>query len=354
MENEVESGNAGPEQNTAVSSNISAEDFANLRIGGVHDDEAKTEVEEDSVSEEDSLEGEQSESDTEEYSEQDSEDVLSQLNLEDMSEEELNELSQKLGSRAVARFGKLTARAKAAEERLQALEAELKEKQSDPLNSQKPIQNNPLSDIDSVEDLSKKADEANQVIEWAENILFESDGYSADDVVTEVEGQDLTKKEVRDYLLNARKTRDKFIPDQLRKIKEIDQSKKMKENFNALAEKELPWLGSEDNDLKKEFNAIMNDPRISQLDKALPPDISAQLPYLMAHAANSIYGTNRAKANTTGTSMRPPSAVQSSAGLPGKSMGNSTKKMKDVAQRFRSTGSKEDFVTLRTLQLSNR
>ena len=45
-----------------------------------------------------------------------------------MSEEELQELSEKLGSKAVARFGALTAKRKAAEERLAVLEAELKDK----------------------------------------------------------------------------------------------------------------------------------------------------------------------------------------------------------------------------------
>ena len=45
-----------------------------------------------------------------------------------MSEEDLRELADKLGSRAVARFGELTAKRKAAEERLASLEAKLKEK----------------------------------------------------------------------------------------------------------------------------------------------------------------------------------------------------------------------------------
>ena len=49
-------------------------------------------------------------------------DVLSnEVDLENMSEAELRELSEKLGSRAVARFGELTAKRKHAEEQLAAL-----------------------------------------------------------------------------------------------------------------------------------------------------------------------------------------------------------------------------------------
>jgi hypothetical protein len=44
--------------------------------------------------------------------EEPAEDVLSQLDLDDMSEADLRELSEKLGSRAVARFGELTAKRK--------------------------------------------------------------------------------------------------------------------------------------------------------------------------------------------------------------------------------------------------
>ena len=39
-----------------------------------------------------------------------------------MSESELKEMGQKLGTKAVARFGELTARRKQAEERMQAME----------------------------------------------------------------------------------------------------------------------------------------------------------------------------------------------------------------------------------------
>lgn len=346
MNNEVIVDNAeSTEESTAVSTNISISELANRRLGQSNGQETEDEETASGESLPES-EGDDPESGNE------SDEVLSQLNLEDMSEEELNELSQKLGSRAVARFGKLTARAKAAEERLRELESKLNEDSNQVLNSNKEIKDNPLDNLSTIEELSSKSEEVGNVIEWAENLLFESDGYAPDDVVTEVEGEDLTKADVRKYLLNARKVRDKFIPDRLRKIQSIEKSKQLKESFTQLAVKELPWLESENSDLKKQFDAIMNDPRIGELDKALPPDISAQLPYLMAHAANSIYGS--AKPTKTSPSMRPPSNAGSSAGLPGKSTGQSSKRLNEVSQRFHKTGSKDDYITLRTLQLTKR
>ena len=81
-----------------------------------------------------------------------------------------------------------------------------------------------------------------KVIEWAEEVLFNSDGYSADDVVTEVEGRPLTKADVRKSLLNGRKARDKFLPAQLETLRKIEHSKQLKTAFDQKAKEELKWL----------------------------------------------------------------------------------------------------------------
>ena len=82
----------------------------------------------------------------------------------------------------------------------------------------KEIKDNPFSDLDSIQAIQNKQDEIESTIEWAEETLFESDDYSAEDVVTEIDGKDLTKKEVRKLLLNARKAQKEYIPDQLNKV----------------------------------------------------------------------------------------------------------------------------------------
>ena len=129
MTDEIETANADADQNSVNNNNISVEDFAMRRLGELN---PVAEEPQEGVTEE----AEEADEETEE-----SEDVLSQLDLDDMSDGDLRELADKLGSRAVARFGELTAKRKVAEERLAVLEAQLKEKPN-PLETKK-VENNP-------------------------------------------------------------------------------------------------------------------------------------------------------------------------------------------------------------------
>ena len=231
MQQEVTSEAAQSEETEANTlSNISASEYIQRRLGAMQNqeqpEEEVQETEEAPVVEEEVEEVAEAvdESATEEVTEEESsEDVLSQLDLDEMSDEELRELSDKLGSRAVARFGELTAKRKAAEEKVKALEAELGKQ--NPLEKEPEIAENPYSDLNTLEDLQGKAQEINKVIEWAEEVLFNADEYGAQDEITTVEGKGLTKAEVRKSLLNARKSRDKFLPAQLRSIQKVEQAK---------------------------------------------------------------------------------------------------------------------------------
>jgi hypothetical protein len=303
---------------------------------------------------------EETEEETQEVSEETtrepSEDVLSQLDLDDMSEEDLKELAEKLGSRAVARYGELTAKRKAAEERLANLEASLKEKQN-PLDAPKKIDNNPFSNIDTVESLQEKADEVNNVVEWAEDILFESDAYAADDVVTEVEGKELTKAEVRKALLQARKAQKTFLPDQLRVLQTRVQSEQLAQGFEAQAKQELEWLQGEDNDTRKQYEAVVGDKRFKELKKVLmreAPDIASQLDYWFAHGVNSIYGRKPVLNKKVSPTLNPPKTGNPSAAQPEKTAGRTAKALKELEARFRASGNPRDFAELRKLKMASR
>ena len=93
MNNENITGNSEPEQNSVE--NISPSDFINRRSQEV---EQPTEEVQDVA-----------ESSNKETSESNSTDVLSNVDLDNMSESELKDIGQKLGTKAVARFGELTA-----------------------------------------------------------------------------------------------------------------------------------------------------------------------------------------------------------------------------------------------------
>ena len=360
MSNEITEGVAEPSiETTASQSNMSAADFVNRRLGQLTEEtqEVAPPVEAtDEVTEETEVESPEVEASEEIVAEQTEEpegstDVLSQLDLDDMSEEDLRELSEKLGSRAVARFGELTAKRKAAEAKLKEMEALLQN--NNPLETQE-VANNPYASVDTLEGLQEKAKEVTEVIEWAEETLFNADGYGPEDVVTEVEGKELTKADVRKSLLNARKARDKYLPAQLQTVQRVQQSHQLREAFDAQAEQELNWLQGEDNDVRKSYEAMIGDPRFNSLREKADPEVAAQLNYLMAHAANSIYGRKPVKEAPKSATLTPPKAAISAGATSDKTVGKSVKALKDLNQRFRQSGNKSDFITLRTQQIKNR
>jgi len=362
MTDEIETANAEADQSSVANNNLSVEDFAMRRIGQLNPEaeepqeeeaEGTDEQETEEVTEEEAEESVESEEATEETKESDN--VLSQLDLDDMSEEDLRELADKLGSRAVARFGELTAKRKAAEERLSSLEAQLKEKPN-PLETKK-VENNPYSNLDSVEKLQAKAGEVDQVVEWAEDILFESDGYSADDIVTEIEGKEWTKKDVRQALLKARKAQKTFLPDQLNKVQAQIEGEQLADSFSERARKELTWLEGEDNDLRKQFEATVGDARFKQLKKVVKreaPEVAAQLDYWFAHATNSIYGRKPVTERKTSAVLNPPKSASPSASKPEKGIGRTAKALKELEARFKETGSANDFANLRKHKMASR
>lgn len=365
MTDEIPTENSASVETAVENTNITASDFVTRRLGSTPEPEpAEEQSTEDEVQVENpEVEAEvgveqgddQEETPDESQAEAPAEDVLSQLDLDDMSEADLRELSEKLGSRAVARFGELTAKRKAAEERVSLLEAKLQQT-PDPLKAPETVANNPFASLNTIEALQEKAEEINSVIEWAEDTLFQADGYSPEDVVVTIDGQELTKADVRKSLLNSRKSRDKFLPAQLKTVQAKDQGKELSASFNAKAIEELSWLSGEDNDVRHQYNAIMQDKRVEEMLDSLAPDISAQMPYLMAHAANSLYGRTLVKADkpVASPTLTPPRKVGSVSASTEKSSSAPVKAIQKLAQQYKSSGNKTDFIKFRTQQLQSR
>ena len=354
--------NAGAEESPVENTNMSVSDFAARRIGEMTPSEPQEVVnEEEPIEETEEQYTEEVTEETEEVTEETTEvnenpeDVLSQIDLDTMSEEELRELSDKLGSKAVARFGALTAKRKAAEERLAELEAKLS--QQNPLDAPKKVDNNPFSNIDTIEGLQDKAREVEQVVEWAEELLFESDAYAAEDVITEVEGKELTKAEVRKSLLQARKAQKTFLPDQLNTIQSRIQGQELEVAFKERAEQELPWLKGEDNDTRRQYEATVGDERFKQLKEILDreaPEIGSQINYWFAHAANSIYGRKSVGQKQSSPTLNPPRTGPSGSAKSDKGPTRTAKALKDLQSRFRTSGDARDFAEMRKLQMANR
>jgi len=277
------------------------------------------------------------------------------IDLENMSEEELRELADKLGSRAVARYGELTAKRKAAEERLTALEAEMARRDApNPLASNK-VEKNPYADLATIEDLQAKAREVDEAIEWAEDVLDQNDHLSYDDVVVTIDGNEITKGKVKQVLRDSRKAAKTYLPAQLQEVQASQQRTVLEQQMEESARKELPWLDGDDNDTRKQYETLKQSPVLAKAVKAVP-ELKPYMNYMLAHASNSMYGRKEIPLTESKPAgqIKPPSSPNSRAAQTEQPEGRTSKAEKEVRASFEQSGSTEDFIRLRTAQLNKR
>lgn len=276
--------------------------------------------------------------------------VLSK-DVDELTDEEIAELAQKGKSGLLKRIAELTAKRKLAEEKAAALEAAINTaKQQLP---EPKVENNPYSNIGDVKELQAKRKEVDEVVEWAEEVLFRSEDLSATDVAVTVDGKEYTKADIRESLRKARKARDKFLPAQFAELQARDQRGQLETAFKQQARQELSWLEGEDNDTRKRFEAMVNDPRLKAVKDAVP-DIAPQIEYLMAHAANSMYGRRIIEDKPKSPAINPPSNPSTSASSSERTDARMDKSLKEIESRFKQTGSSSDFIALRAAQISKR
>jgi hypothetical protein len=363
MSNEITTANAEAAQSSVESGNISAEQYMLSRMKAKTPppkEESKPQQKpeakpEDVEADNQEPNGEPDESSQDEPKDEPKEVLSKDLDLESMSEVELRELAEKLGSRAVARFGELTAKRKAAEEQLETLKAELVKRQApDPLAAPKKDATNPYKSIQTVAELQSKASEVEEVIEWAEETLWSNDHLAADDIVATVEGKELTKAQVRKALRDAQKARKEHLPAQLAALQAKEQRKALKNQLTERARTEIGWLDKEDDDVRKHYDNLISDPRIKQAVESVP-DLEPFMEYMVAHAANSIYARKPVPMDTAKRpQVTPPESPGSTAAQTERPEGRSVKQIKEAEQRLQKTGAISDFIALRQQQHSKR
>lgn len=280
------------------------------------------------------------------------EEVLSKLDLGSMSEAELNELAEKLGSKAVARYGELTFKRKQAEEKAAALQAELARISQGAQAATPKVENNPYASVEKLDDLAAKRQEAADAVEELEEVLFKASDLSINDIAATIGGKEYTKVEIRQALSDARKARDKYIPAQIAEVQAREARKQFKTALESKLKEELPWVAGEDNDVRKAWQSMVGD-GLAQKVKKLVPEIEPQLDYLLAHAANSIHGRRTIESFATNQpKVTPPAAQRSVAAPPSRVEARTETVLKDIESRFKRTGSESDWVALRAGKLS--
>lgn len=156
------------------------------------------------------------------------EEVLSQTESEDSTEVEQaaeeNEDAPSPKKGLLKRIDKLTAKRREAEERVDGLEAEVKNlrEQLDSREDMPELENipsaNPYSNLTTTRTVQKEIDRAEEIVEWCED--------NPDGAIVEKKGGedvDYTAEDIRNIKKNARKALRKHLPERLEYLKEEEQ-----------------------------------------------------------------------------------------------------------------------------------
>lgn len=325
-------------------SNVSVEEYIARRTGIASQQDEQAEESESDTDVESEDQGTDSE-DTTEYvdEEEDASSDEAELDLLSLSTEQIQELAKKGKSRLLQRVGELTAQKRLLEEKLQS-QAPAKPTKEIPQNE------NPFKEISDPKELLAKYGELEQVLEDTDAILEEHEDYGPDDIIT-VGDREFTKREIRKANRNARESITKYIPAQERQIAKVQQLSQMEEHYTAAAKKEVPSILDSESEVGSRFNAMMQDPIVQQVRTQIP-ELGAQMEYLLAHAANSIFGKGKSRINSAAVGSKlkinPSSSPANSATV--KSGSNKPQKAAEAYNKFEKSHSVDDWISARIAQ----
>lgn len=337
---------ATAEANESVSNNLSFEELLAQRVSRHTAPEEEPEEQpeepsdtedEDPASQEDEETSEVEEEADEEESDAESEEQ-SEIDLLSLTPEQIQSLAKKGKSRLLQRIGELTAQKKALEEKIQ----------SQPQTPAKviPQDENPFRDVASFEELKGKYDELEKTLESTDEILEEHEDYGPEDIIL-VGDKEFTKKQIRKANRNAREALTKYIPAQQQHLIQIAQYEQMAKQYSEAAKSEVPEIQDEESEIGKSYKALVSDPLVDKL-KSQVPEIGFQIEYILAHAARSIYGGKKIKAQpAVGNKLKvSPSSTPFGAGA-AKSSTPKNAKVVDAYSRFEKTGSADEWIAAR-------
>jgi len=312
--------------------------------------EEEPEVEESTEEPEGEPEEFEAEEETEvEASEDDEAEEESEIDLLSLSAEEIQELAKKGKSRLLSRIGELTARTKAAEEALEEIKASKPQREI-------PLEENPFKELKSFDDIRTKYEELEQTLEWTDDLLDEHSDYALDDII-EVQGQDFTKRQLKQANKIARDGINKFLPAHAQHLKKLEQVTQAKEYWQSQAKKEVPEIQDEESELGQAYKALVESPSINKLNELVAkhaPELGVDIEYILAHAVRSKFGSSKPsvpKGAGKKLKVNPPA---SPVGAGAARQGKADKSKVDAAYaRFQETGDPNDFVAYQVAKATN-
>lgn len=302
-------------------------------------------------------EQDQEREDTPEVSENTSEEQSSKaekdVNWDELTDEEIAEMATKGKSRLLKRVAQLTAKAKLAEEQARQAQAQLQQRLQQPqdLKRQSDPEKNPYNNLKTVDELQKAVTEAEEAIEWADDVLWQSEHLAADDVVVTYNGKELTKAQVRSAKKQAEKARKELIPSRLQELQAIEQRRMHRKQLDDLAKQELNWSDEEEADDVVFYKGVMEGPIFKKILEKVP-ESEAYLPYLAKHAARSIKGRKEIPLTESKKPAVKPPSISTPSGGAGTPDSLTSRKMKELKSRAVESGSIKDFEALAAARIA--
>lgn len=309
----------------------------------IESEEPIEESEEDIEAEEE--ESEESESDEEEVESESEFDI--EAFVENATPEQIQEAASKANSRLLSRIGKLTERAKAAEDEAARLKAAGPAPAS--LNSDIP---EPIRKFDSQEKIEQAMESYERTLEITRKVLREKSDYDADDVVYEADGQEYTKAQLEAAEQGAINALSKHLPRQAKHLEDVAKYKQTNVMWVEQAKKEVPEIQDEESEIGKAYAQLLSNPNVARL-KELSPELTVDLEYMFAHAVNSIKGTRKPKVQT-GAGKKLKSKPTASPVGSGAARGGKVTKGRAASKydQWAESGSPDDWVAARIARAS--
>ncbi len=292
--------------------------------------EVETETETEAILETEEVETEETQTEDD--------DLIAQLLASDP--EKLKEIARLAGSKSIGRYGELTAKIKNLEAQLQSVPQET----AKPLPEALP--NNPFRGLDAKQVAEKRKD-LEKVADTIESLLDDNDDLGNEDEIQHG-GETFTKKQLKEYRRNVTRQLSQYIPDQLAEIQRVEQRETLTAQFAAAIPIQVPEMADENSEVASLHKGFMADPLIQRITKEIP-DLSPQLPFILAHAAKNIIASRNAPqgaAPAPGQKARPKVAASPVGAVATPTRTVTDAKIKEKESKFLESGRADDLVAM--------
>jgi len=313
-------GNAKPFNQDNLADIVSKTFLGGEEVVEDSDSQKQTETEGQATAEEDSeVLSQETNTESEQEQSEDSEET-------EETKSDDNELERGLPKGVKKRIDKLSAKKREAEAEVDRLKSEV-ERLSQEANkpAQTPKSDNPYSNLKTVDEVSREADQAKQIRRWCE---MNPDGAT----VTDKDGNDTdySAEDVRRIKIKALDALEEHLPARAKYIEQFSQ-------IDQVAQKEYPWWKDRSSSERQIADSFLKHfPEITRF-----PDYKMVLGDYIRGVKTREASNKRPQSQTTRQTSSQPKRTATPAYVP-----PSEAKVRDAQKRFGATGSRDDLQSI--------